>query len=544
MIKNLKEMLYKSAEIYGDKNAYKVRNIENNYKLYTYSDVKNIVDALGSKLITMGLKNKRIAIIGENRFEWEMSYLAIACGVGIVVPLDKSLPFNELCTVIKRSEVEAIFFSKKYTEGLLKIRELDNALKYLICMDQVENNEILLFEDLIKEGKKLLSDSDTDYISAEIDSNKMGMMLFTSGTTSQSKIVALSHENICSNLIVLKERLKTSSEDVFLSVLPIHHVFECTVGFLLALYSGAETVFSDGVRHIVENLKEHKATFMACVPGIYEKIFKIINRCLEKTNKTETAMEMLGGNIRLLISGAAALDKSVEEGYRKLGFNLVQGYGLTETSPVISMGGPDVHRIGSVGTKLPNLEIDILAPNESGIGELIVKGPSVMIEYFENQEATDEVLNDGWFKTGDLARIDEDGYIFICGRKKNVIVLKNGKNIYPEEMEILINKIDGVEESMIFGQQKSEDENDIRINAVVVINKTFFEEEYFKNEILEVDEFWVKSKEIIFEQIKEINQIMPKYKAIRDVILTENPLIKTTTNKVKRQANLDAIRCI
>lgn len=544
MIKNLKEMLYKSAEIYGSKTAYKIRNGENNYKLYTYTDVKNIVNALGAKLLAMGLKNKRIAVIGENRFEWEMSYLAIACGVGVVVPLDKSLPFNELCNVIKRSEVEAIFFSKKYIEDLLKVRELDNNLKYLICMDQFENDEILFFEDLIEDGKKLLSNGNTDYIVAEITSTKMGMMLFTSGTTSQSKIVALSHENICSNLIVLKDRLKTNSEDVFLSVLPIHHVFECTVGFLLALYSGAETVFSDGVRHIVENLKEYKATFMACVPGVYEKIFKIINKHLERSTNRETAMEMLGGNIRLLISGAAALDKSVEEGYRKLGFNLVQGYGLTETSPVIAMGGPDVHKIGSVGTKLPNLEIDILNPNESGIGELIVKGPSVMLEYFGNQEATDEVLNDGWFKTGDLARIHEDGYVYICGRKKNVIVLKNGKNIYPEEMEVLLNKIDGVEESMIFGQQKSQDENDIKINAVVVINKVFFEEKYFENEVLEPDEFWEKSKEIIFEQIKGINQIMPKYKAIKDIILTENPLIKTTTNKVKRQENLDAIRGI
>ena len=324
MIKNLKEMLYKSAEIYGDKNAYKVRNSENNYKLYTYSDVKNIVDALGSKLIKMGLKNKRIAIIGENIFEWEMSYLAIACGVGIVVPLDKSLPFNELCNVIKRSEVEAIFFSKKYAEGLLKIRELDNALKYLICMDQVENNEILLFEDLIKEGKKLLSDSDTDYISAEIDSNKMGMMLFTSGTTSQSKIVALSHENICSNLIVLKERLKTSSEDVFLSVLPIHHVFECTVGFLLALYSGAENP---------------KKNFMPC-PG--------------KIN----GINFPGGN-------GVRIDSSIYEGYT------VPPYYDSMLAKIITQGSSRNEAIAKMKRCLEELVIDGVDTNQDFLYELI-----------------------------------------------------------------------------------------------------------------------------------------------------------------------------
>ena len=266
----------------------------------------------------------------------------------------------------------------------------------------------------------------------------------------------------------------------------------------------------------------------------------MLKRRVEKSGGKESALEMLGGKIRLLISGAAPLDKGIEEGYRELGFNLVQGYGLTETSPVIAMGGPDVHRTGSVGLKLPNLEVEILEPNDSGVGELAAKGPSIMMGYYGNEEATAEVLKDGWFKTGDLARLDDDGYLYICGRKKNVIVLKNGKNIYPEEMEVLINKIDGVEESMIYGGQKSE--NDIKIDAVVVINKEFFKENIFENFNLSIEEFWEKAKEYVLLEIKKINEIMPKYKSIKDVILTENPLIKTTTNKVKRQATLDAIR--
>ena len=279
MLNNLKEMIYKSAEIYGAKNAYEE---------YSYSEVKNIVDSLGSKLIDMGLKDKRIAVIGENRFEWEMAYLAITCGTGVVVPLDKSLPANELCSVIKRSEVEAIFFSKKYAEELSKIKYLDNNLKYLICMDSIEENGVFIFDDLVAEGKKLLEAGNRSFIDAKIDNEKMGMMLFTSGTTSESKIVALSHKNVCANLVVLKDRLKTNSEDVFLSVLPIHHVFECTVGFLYPVSIGACICFCEGVKHMADNIKEFQITAMISVPAVFEVIYRKLMKAIEKKGKAET----------------------------------------------------------------------------------------------------------------------------------------------------------------------------------------------------------------------------------------------------------------
>ncbi len=557
-ITDLKDMLNKSGEKYGEKIAYKIKIEKEKYKTFTHKEVRQMINSLGTKLIDMGLKDKRIAVIGENRYEWEIAYLSIVCGTGTVVPLDKSLPQNELEKVIERSGVEAIFYSGKYENVLENIvrRGIGN-LKTLISMDLKEHKEgIYSQKELIEEGQKLINKGDKRFIEAPIDNEKMSIMLFTSGTTSDSKIVALSHKNLVSNLMDIKSCLDINEKDVFLSFLPLHHVFECTVGFLFSLYCGAQTVFCDGIRYIVENLNEYKVTVMASVPAIYERIFKIIRKEINESGKIEKILEneekyknssmeekkkvfknihdMLGGNVRLLISGAASLDKEIEEKYRNLGLNLVQGYGLTETSPVIGIGNKKYHRIGSVGKTVPSVEAKIINPNKEGIGELIVKGPNIMIEYYKNKEATKEAIKDGWFYTGDLAKIDEEGYIFICGRKKNVIVLKNGKNIYPEEMENLINKIEGIEESFIYGKQLSEDKENIKIYAKIVYNEEVVKNAYKVNEFNEIHEE-------IAKKIREINSLMPKYKAIRGFTLTTKPLIKTTTNKIKRKQNLEII---
>ena len=546
-ITDLKDMLKKSGEKYGEKIAYKIRQ-ENGYKEITHNEVRKMVDGLGTKLIDMGLKDKRIAVIGENRYEWEIAYLSIVCGTGIVVPLDKSLPENELESLIERSKAEAIICSQKYVEILKR-----TDLKYIISMDlEKDENGIISQKRLISEGMKLVQNGDTRFTNAKIDNEKMSIMLFTSGTTSISKAVALSHKNICSNLIDISSILDVNSSDVFLSFLPLHHVFECTVGFLFSLYVGAETVFCDGIRHIPENLAEYKVSVMASVPAIYERLFKIIKKHLEKQGKVEQILEdeekykdssmekkkevfkeihdLLGGNIKLFISGAASLEPSIEEKFRRLGFNMVQGYGLTETSPVVAIGNKKYHKTGSIGKCVPSDEVKLLDVNKDGIGELAVKGPNVMLEYYENKEATEKVLKNGWFQTGDLARIDEEGYIFICGRKKSVIVLKNGKNIFPEEMETLINKEDGVEEAFIFGKPISKDPNDIKIFVKIVYNKESFEG---KTE--------TEIKEYFNEKIKSINKTMPHYKAIRGIIISDKPLIKTTTNKIKREKNLEQI---
>ena len=558
-INDLKDMLNKTGILYADRPAYKIKIEEGKYQIYTHKEVRDMINNLGTALINLGLKGKRIAVIGENRYEWEIAYLSIVCGTGIVVPLDKSLPANELELLIERSDIEAIFYTKKYSDIIQNIKYSEkNKLKHLISMDSDENFEgIYSQKELIREGRKLIEEGNNEFLNAKIDPKEMEIMLFTSGTTSKAKVVALSHENICTNLMDIGSVLDVTQEDVFLSILPIHHVFECTVGFLFSLYKGAETVFCDCLRHIVENLNEYHVTVMACVPGIYERIFMMIRKKLEKQGKLEEILKneekyknssmqkkkevfkeihnMLGGKVKLLISGAAALDKTIEEKYRLLGLNLVQGYGLTETSPVVAVGTNKNYKLGSIGKTVPSVEAKLVDVNDDGIGELVVRGSSIMLGYYENEKVNKKSLQDGWFYTGDLAKIDEEGYIFICGRKKSVIVLKNGKNIFPEEMENLVNKIEGIRESFIFGKIQSNDENNIKINVKIVFDRDVMKDVYK----VEEDEDIYK---VLSKKIKEVNQTMPSYKAIRGMILTEEPLIKTTTNKIKRQENLDEIR--
>ena len=557
-VTDLKDMLNKTRELYGDRPGYKIKIGEGKYKTYTHNEIRDMINYLGTALISLGLKGKRIAVIGENRYEWELAYLSVVCGTGIIVPLDKSLPENELEELIERSEVEAIFYSKKYQETIEKIKYSEkNKLKHLISMDSDIHKEGIYSEkELIEKGKELVEEGNREFIDAKINPEEMNIMLFTSGTTSKSKVVALSHHNMVSNVMDFASILDVDCSDRILSFLPLHHVFECTVGMLYSLYIGAQRSFCDGIRHIVENLNEYKITFASFVPAIYESMYKTIIKNLEKQGKLEAVKKLMeenkdktmaekkeifkdihnifGGNIKLFVSGAAALDAEVEYAFRDWGINLCQGYGLTETSPVIGVETNENFRVGSIGKALPHIQARIDDANEEGMGELTVKGPNVMLGYYGDEEATKEVMEDGWFHTGDLAKIDEDGYIFICGRKKSVIVLKNGKNIFPEEMEALVNKVEGVKESFIFGKQQSDDKEDIKINVKIVFDREVMKEAYKA----ETDE---EIRKVLQDKIKEINQIMPKYKAIRGMIISEEPLIKTTTNKIKRQANLEAL---
>ena len=558
-VTDLKDMLNKTGELYGDRPGYKIKVGEKEYKTYTHKEIRDMINYLGTALISLGLKDKRIAVIGENRYEWELAYLSVVCGTGVIVPLDRSLPDNELEELIERSEIEAIFYSKKYEETIKTIRFSEkNKLKHLISMDtDVHDEGIYSEKELIEKGKELVEAGNREFIDAKINPEEMNIMLFTSGTTSKSKVVALSHRNLVSNVMDFASVLDIDSSDRILSFLPLHHVFECTVGMLYSLYLGAQRSFCDGIRHIVENLNEYQITFSSFVPAIYESMYKTITKNLEKSGKLEAVKKLMeenrnktmaekkeifkdihavfGGNIKLFVSGAAALDPEVEHAFRDWGINLCQGYGLTETSPVIGVETNENFRVGSIGKALPHIQARIDDANDEGMGELTVKGPNVMLGYYGDEEATKEVMEeDGWFHTGDLAKIDEDGYIFICGRKKSVIVLKNGKNIFPEEMEALVNKIEGVTESFIFGKQQSDDKEDIKINVKIIFDRAVMKEAYKA----ETDE---EIRKVLSDKIKEINKIMPKYKAIRGMLISEEPLIKTTTNKIKRQANIELI---
>ena len=558
VVTDLKDMLNKTRELYGDKPGYKIKIGKGQYKTYTHNEIRDMINYLGTALINLGLKGKRIGVIGENRYEWELAYLSVVCGVGIVVPMDKSLPANELEEVIERSEVEAIFYSKKYEEVIKKIKYSEkNKLKHLISMDtDIHDEGIYSEKELIEKGKELLDSGNREYINAKINPEEMRIMLFTSGTTSKSKVVALSHKNLVSNVMDYASVVDVDSNDRILSFLPLHHVYECTVGMLVSLYVGAERSFCDGIRHIVENLNEYKITYAAFVPAIYEIMYKNIWKMIQKEDKIEETKklmqeykdksmeekkkafkeihDMYGGCIKLFISGAAALDKEVIETFRNWGINLCQAYGLTETSPIIGIETNEHHRVGSIGRPIPHVEARIDEADDDGVGELVVKGPNVMLGYYNNKKATDSVMEDGWFHTGDLARIDEDGYIFICGRKKSVIVLKNGKNIYPEEMEGLVNKIEGVKESFIFGKQQTDDKDNIKIHVKIIFDKEIMKEAY---KVEKEEDIY----RVLTEKIKEVNSVMPKYKAIRGIIVSDEPLIKTTTGKIKRQANLELI---
>ena len=552
---NIKEMLLNTRKEYGDCDAFKYKTDKPGvFRTVSYNEYLDNVEALGTVLIDMGLKNKRIAVISENRCEWTTSYLATVTGVGIIVPLDKSLPEHEIESSIKRSEVEAIFYSKKYDEIMERIKEQDdNKLNYFISMDkEKEENGIYSFNELISKGKELLKQGNREYLDAEIDNEKMAVMLFTSGTTSMSKAVMLSHKNICTNLYDITSVFDVDKNDTFLSFLPLHHVFECTVGFLYPVSMGACSAYCEGIRHIADNIREFQISVMISVPLLFENMYQKLWKTIEKQGKTKKVkfglfitnllmkfgidkrreifkeiLDSLGGKVRLFVAGAAAFDKEAEEGFNKFGIATFQGYGLTETSPVIAAEHPTVVKYGSIGQLFPSVQGKIWNPDKDGEGELVVKGDSVMLGYYGNEEATKAAFEGGWFHTGDLAYFDKDDYIFITGRQKSVIVLKNGKNIYPEELEGLINKIEGVKESFVYGKPENGDETDLKLNAKIVYDPEIMKEKYNVENEEEI-------KEILWKAVKEVNKGIPTYKYIKGITITTEELIKTTTQKIKR----------
>ena len=474
-----------------------------------------------------------------------------------VVPLDKSLPDNEIESLIIRSKVDTVIFDNKYSEVFKKInQEKKSSLKYYICMDDTDG--FIKYSEILSKGRELLLADNNEYNNVQINPDEISIILFTSGTTSIAKAVALSQSNICADVTALSQIAKIYETDRFLSFLPLHHTFESTTTFLYGTSCGITIVFCDGLKYIQRNLKEFNITGFVCVPLMLEIMYKKMMKTIEEQGKTKLVntmrkitrgllkvkidvrkkvfkqiFESLGPNLRMFISGGAAISKEAIKAFRDIGINLLQGYGLTETSPVLA-GENDVYkRDGSVGFALPGIDIKIDKPNSEGIGEIIAKGPVVMHKYLDNEEATNEVLKDGWFHTGDLGKFDKDGFLFITGRKKYVIVLKNGKNIFPEELEILINQLGYVSESMVYGKPDKDD--DLTICAKIVYNAEEMEKLYPN-----------KSKEeyhdIVWQDIRNnINKQMPAYKYIREIIVTDEPLIKTTTQKVKREAEMKKI---
>lgn len=552
---NLKELLERTEKLYKDHTAFKFKTeTPGVFNMRTYGEYIDDIKALGTALMSLGLKDKRIAVISENRYEWTLTYFATVNGTGVIVPLDRSLPEIEIINLIEASGAEAIFYSNKYSEIMDRVRnEKIGKIQFFVSMDaESSNDEVYSQKELIRIGKDLMKNGSRIFTDCEIDNEKMSIMLFTSGTTSKSKAVALSHKNICANIYDIASVFDVSEKDTLLSFLPLHHTYECTVGFLYPVFVGATITYCEGIRHIADNIREYQVSVMISVPVLFESLYKRVMETIEKkgmTKKVQTGLkisnflrkigidirrkifkeihESLGGKLRLFVAGAAAFDPKMEKGLNDLGIDTYQGYGLTETSPVIAAEHKTIVRYGSIGKVFPSLEAKIFEPNEDGIGELIVKGDTVMLEYVGNSEATNEVIQDGWFHTGDLGYFDKDGFLFITGRKKNVIVLKNGKNIYPEEIEAMINDIPGVKESFVFGRPEGDDKVDLKLATKVVYDAELMKTEFGLQEEKEI-------KDKIWKEIKEINKKMPTYKYIKELMITQEEFIKTTTQKIKR----------
>lgn len=554
-IASLKDMLNQSAEIYADKNAFLVKkNRTDNYSGITYRRFGEDVKALGTAFIDMGLdKSRKIAVVSENRYEWAVTYMAAVNGDAVVVPIDKELAAEDIVNLLIVSEASAVVYSKNVKKKLGT--DLPKNIKYAVNMDSDDADKSsgeLAFSDLIRVGKALLDNGDERFEKVEIVLEESKILLFTSGTTALSKGVLLSHKNIVTNLMSMCSMVYCGENDIFLSVLPIHHTYECTCGFLAPIYRGSTIAYCDGLRYIANNLKEAHATMMLGVPALFEAMHKRIvtqikKNGMEKKFKTGLAItrsllklgidkrrsvfksvyESLGGNVRLFISGAASISAETQKFFEDIGIEFLQGYGITECAPIVALSRSRMFREGAAGIALPCMEVDVLMPNDEGVGEIICKGENVMNGYYKNDDETREAVVNGWFRTGDLGYIDDDKYIYITGRKKNVIVTKNGKNIYPEELEAFINQNEYVKESLVYGKD-ADDSGELIISAIVVPNLAAIEG------VLGKDVSDEKIEELMKAAVDAVNKRNPLYKYIRNVTVRREDFKKTTTQKIKR----------
>ena len=554
---NIKEVIYRAAEEYKDKIAFQIKiktdkKKETEYEYITYTRLLEDINSLGAMLYSKGYKGKRIAVIGKNRYEWIVSHLANLLGGIISIPLDKDLQVDELESSLVRSKADAIVFDSKQKEKIEEVKSRNNTnIKEYISMEELEGyNDVRSLIESGKNKKKELK----EYKSYEVKDHEMSVLLFTSGTTSMSKAVMLHQRGIATNIYGLRILEDINSNDTNIAFLPFHHIFGST-GMLYMLSCGVKTVFPDGLKYIQKNLNEYHVSVFVGVPVLIEAMYKAVTKEIERQGKTKlvnnivkisnglrkvgidlrkvlfkSIINALGGSLREIVSGGASADAAVAKGFENFGVITVQGYGLTETSPVIAAETPKSIRQGSVGKPFFNQEVEIVNKDDEGIGEIRVKGPNLMMGYYEMEEKTNEVLKDGWFYTGDLGYIDDDGYLFITGRSKNLIVLKNGKKIFPEELETMLLRLDEIEECMVFGLPEEDNENDVKLSVKVVYNQ-----ELFKN----VEKCDIYNS--IWEKIKEINKTFPKYKHIVNLMITDQELIKTTTKKVKRQEEMKVI---
>ena len=549
-VTNFKDMLYRSSDIYRSRTAFKRKDKDGKIFSTTYAEFKNDVVYLGTSLIEKGFLNKRIAVIGKNSYEWSVSYLAASI-VGIVVPLDKELHPHDVINFMNVSQTACILGDNKNLNSVLdNIEKVENPDTLFITFDPKKemNNS---YEKLLENGKKLYENGNHTFDDIKVDPDEMRILLFTSGTTGSAKGVCLSQRNICSNILSTYGIVKVKRSDLFFSILPLHHTYECTLGFLLPIYSGASVCHCEGLRHIVKNIQEFHPSVILCVPllleNVHKSIIKNMNKSLPEKYRTEDGnpyknlpfiikkvvrnkvKNTLGGRLRVFIVGAAAANPNIIADFKDLHLNTLQGYGLTECSPLVAGNTDFFQKDDAAGLPIPNVEYKIDSPNEEGVGEILVKGPNVMLGYYEDEEKTKQTIVDGWFHTGDLGRVDENGYLYITGRCKSVIVTKNGKNIYPEEVEYYLNDNPLISEAMVLGIQK---DDDMYVNAQIYPNIEAITE-YLKGSVPTKEEIW----KVIADSVSSVNKLLPNYKHIKSFGIRDKEFEKTTTQKIKRYGN-------
>ncbi|MDO4562664.1 MAG: AMP-binding protein [Clostridia bacterium] len=546
-IVDLRDMFESSCAMFSERTAF-LSKVDGTYRPTLYREFWRDICSLGTMFVKEGFTGKKIAVVGEACYEWALTYAAVVSGLGVIVPIDKELPAEEIANLLCIAEAEAVVSTPKSEE---KIR---TAVQSAPCVKRIINTADELHA-LIKKGAELADSTDEAakaFKELPIDCEKMAVLLFTSGTTGVAKGVMLSHKNICTNLEAMTQMLYIYKEDVFLSVLPIHHTYECTCGYLCPIYRGSTVAYSEGLRRILKNMEETKATMMLAVPLLVENIYKNLWKQAEKTGQAKKLRKAIalsnfllklgidkrkklfasihqkfGGHFRMFVAGAAAIDPNVSRGFRELGINVFQGYGMTECAPIGALNRDRFFRDDSIGLPLPGVEIRIDSPDSEGNGEICLKGGNVMIGYYKNEEATAQVLRDGWLYTGDVGHIDEDGFVYLTGRKKNVIVTKNGKNVFPEEIETYLNRILYVSESLITGRFDSR-EDDVVIAAQIIIDKDAVAEKLgatYEDDALH---------ELIQGEIDKLNISLPAYKRVTEFSIRTEAFHKTTTQKIKR----------
>ena len=560
--KTVKEIFEKSIKEFANEPFILEKfNTKGDFTKITYKEFGEDVQALGTGLIKkLNLKDSRVVIIGENTYYWYVSYMAMLCGVGIAVPVDKELPENEIENVIKRSKAEAVIYSSKKKDTIKKVQDRLPEVKYFIQMNSDEklNGKNIGIIEIINEGKKFLSSGDKEFSNIEINPNEFKVLIFTSGTTSNSKGVMLCNKNLADNVNAVSAYAKITTEDRFFSLLPLHHTYESTIGFLVPMAVGASIAVCQGLKYIVPNLKETNPTVMLAVPLLVENLYKKINMNIKKSKKEGLVNSMihvtnalkavgidkkrkvfneiyenLGGKIKFIVSAAAPIDPKVGKWIEDIGINFLQGYGLTETAPIAALTPEYRPKIGSAGKAVICAEIKIDSPNEKGEGEVLIKSSTLMLGYYEDKEATDEVIRDGWFHSGDIGYLDDEGFLYITGRCKNVIVTQNGKNIYPEEIEGLLSKIPEISECMVYGKKAEDDDKELIITAKVIPNYDEITAKY--NKEISLDEI----HQIIWEKIKDVNRKLTSYKAIKKLEIKTDEFEKTTTMKIKRYKEIN-----